>query len=143
MLKGISPIISPELLKVLAEMGHGDEIVIGDGNFPAASMGKRCIRCDGHPVPALLNGILQLFPLDTFVEAPVTLMQTVPGSMSGDPPIWAEFRAIVQKHQPGTRIGFEERFAFYARSQKAFATIQTGEGALYASVILKKGVIRK
>ena len=143
MLKGISPLISPELLKTLAEMGHGDEIVIGDGNFPAATMGKRCIRCDGHDVPALLDAILQLFPLDTFVEAPVTLMEVVPGAMKDDPPIWAEFRAIVEKHQPGTKIGFEERFAFYERSKKAFATIQTGESALYANVILKKGVIGK
>ena len=143
MLKGISPLISPELLKVLAEMGHGDEIVIGDGNFPAASMGKRCIRCDGHAVPTLLDAILLLFPLDTFVEAPVTLMQVVPGALLGDPPIWAEFRAIVEKHQPGTRVGFEERFAFYERSRNAYATVQTGESALYANVILKKGVIGK
>ncbi len=143
MLKGISPLISPELLKTLAEMGHGDEIVIGDGNFPAATMGKRCIRCDGHAVPALLDAILQLFPLDTFVEAPVTLMQVVPGATHSDPPIWAEFRTIVEKHQSGTKIGFEERFAFYERSKKAFATIQTGESALYANVILKKGVIGK
>lgn len=143
MLKGISPLISPELLKTLAEMGHGDEIVIGDGNFPAATMGRRCIRCDGHPVPALLDAILQLFPLDTFVQAPVTLMQVVPGSLPGDPPIWAEFKAILEKHAPGTKIALEERFAFYERSQKAFATIQTGESALYANVILKKGVIGK
>jgi L-fucose mutarotase len=143
MLKGISPLISPELLKTLAEMGHGDEIVIGDGNFPAATMGKRCIRCDGHTVSDLLDAILQLFPLDTFVEAPVTLMQVVPGAMKNDPPIWEKFRAIVEKHQPGTKFGFEERFAFYERSKKAFATIQTGERALYANVILKKGVIGK
>jgi L-fucose mutarotase len=143
MLKGISPLISPELLKTLAEMGHGDEIVIGDGNFPAATMGKRCIRCDGHAVPELLDAILQLFPLDTFVEAPVTLMQVVPGALENNPPIWEEFRAIVENHQSGTKIGFEERFAFYERSKKAFATIQTGESALYANVILKKGVIGK
>ena len=143
MLKGISPLISPELLKALAEMGHGDEIVIGDGNFPATTMGKRCIRCDGHSVPALLDAILQLLPLDTFVQAPVTLMQVIPGSLPGDPPIWAEFKAVIEKHAPGTKIGQEERFAFYERSQKAFATIQTGESALYANVILKKGVIGK
>ena len=121
MLKGISPLISPELIKTLAEMGHGDEIVLGDGNFPAATMGKRCIRCDGHAVPALLDAILQLFPLDTFVKDPVILMQTVPGTLSEDPPIWAEFRNIIEKHAPGTTIGFEERFAFYQRSQQAFA----------------------
>lgn len=143
MLKGISPLLSPELLKVLAEMGHGDEIVIGDGNFPAASMGARCVRCDGHKVPELLDAILQLFPLDTFVEEPVTLMQVVPGTAADDPPIWVKFRKIVEKHAPGTKIGFIERFAFYDLSRKAYATIQTGEDALYACVILKKGVIGK
>ena len=143
MLKGISPLLSPELLKVLAEMGHGDEIVIGDGNFPATSMGARCIRCDGHKVPELLDAILQLFPLDTFVEKPVTLMQVVPGTAAGDPPIWGQFRDIVEKHASGTKIGVVERLAFYDRSRMAFATIQTGEDALYACVILKKGVIGK
>ena len=141
MLKGISPLISPDLLKALAEMGHGDEIVIGDGNFPAATMGKRCIRCDGHKVPELLDAILALFPLDTYVEAPVTLMEVVPGTRPEDPPIWADFRRIVEKREPGTKIGFEERFAFYDRARRAFATVQTGESALYACVILKKGVI--
>lgn len=143
MLKGISPLLSPELLKVLAAMGHGDEIVIGDGNFPADSMGKRCVRCDGHSVPELLDAILQLFPLDDFVAEPVTLMEVVPGSLpEGEPPIWNDFRQIIEKHEPGTKIGFCERFAFYERSRKAYATIQTGEKALYACVILKKGVVR-
>lgn len=143
MLKGISPLVSPELLKVLAEMGHGDEIVIGDGNFPAATMGKRCVRCDGHGADAMLDAILRLLPLDDFVEAPVTLMQVVPGSApDGEPPIWGAFRKTVARHEPQAKIGFEERFAFYERSRKAFATVQTGEGALYACVILKKGVIR-
>ncbi len=141
MLKGISPLLQPELLKVLAEMGHGDEIVIGDANFPAASMGKRCVRCDGHKVTELLDAILQLFPLDTFVEGPVTLMEVVPGTAPDEPPIWKEFREVIDKHEPGKKIGFEERFAFYERSKQAFATIQTGETALYACVILKKGVI--
>ncbi len=143
MLKGISPLLQPELLKILAEMGHGDEIVIGDGNFPAASMGKRCVRCDGHGVNALLDAILQLFPLDDFVAEPVTLMEVVPGSVpDGEPPIWNEFRKTIDKHAPGTKISFIERFAFYERSRQAFATIQTGEQALYACIILKKGVIR-
>ncbi len=144
MLKGISPLLSPELLHVLAEMGHGDELVIGDANFPASTMGKRCIRCDGHKGPDILDAILQLLPLDSFVEAPVTLMEVVPGtSYVGQPPIWDEYKALVEKHEPGTKIEFEERFAFYERSKKAFATIQTGETALYACVILKKGVIGK
>ena len=143
MLKGISPLLPPELLKILAEMGHGDEIVIGDGNFPAQTMGKRCVRCDGHGANEVLDAILSLLPLDDFVAAPVTLMQVVPGTMpQGEPPIWARFRATVQKHEPQANIGFEERFAFYERSRNAFATVQTGEGALYACVILKKGVIR-
>lgn len=141
MLKGISPLLSPDLLKVIAEMGHGDDLVIGDGNFPAASMNARSIRCDGHPVPALLDAILQLFPLDTFVEAPVTLMAVVPGSLPGDPPIWADFREIIARHEPQAQIQFVDRFAFYDLSRKAYATIQTGEGALYANLILKKGVI--
>ena len=144
MLKGISPLISPDLLKVLAAMGHGDELVIGDGNFPADTMGKRCVRCDGHGVNEMLDAILQLMPLDDFVAAPVTLMEVVPGSMpDGDPPIWTDFRKTVAKHEPTAKIGFEERFAFYERSRKAYATIQTGEGALYACVIVTKGVIRQ
>ena len=143
MLKGISPLINPELLKILAEMGHGDEIVIGDGNFPAASMGKRCVRCDGHGAAALLDAILRLLPLDDFVAEPVTLMAVVPGSVpDGEPPIWAEFREVIARYEPQAKIGFEERFAFYERSRQAFATVQTGEGALYACIILKKGVIR-
>lgn len=141
MLKGISPLLSPELLKTIAEMGHGDELVIGDGNFPAAGMNPRCIRCDGLGVTELLDAVLQLFPLDIFVKAPVTLMQVVPGTMHDDPPIWADFRRVIEKHEPGTAIQFVERFAFYDQSRKAFATIQTGEKALYACVILKKGVI--
>ena len=143
MLKGISPLIQPELLKILAEMGHGDEIVIGDGNFPAASMGKRCVRCDGHGANEMLDAILRLLPLDDFVDAPVALMQVVPGSVpDGEPPIWADFRKTLDRPAPGTKIEFIERFAFYDRSRQAYATIQTGEGALYACVILKKGVIR-
>jgi len=141
MLKGISPLLSPELLKVLAEMGHGDELVIGDANFPAQSMGQRCIREDGHGGVALLDAVLALFPLDTFVEAPVTLMQVVPGTMSGDPPIWKEFAAVVENHQPGTALGQVERFAFYDRARKAYACVATGERSLYACIILKKGVL--
>ena len=143
MLKNISSLLSPDLLKILSEMGHGDEIVIGDGNFPATSMGKRCVRLDGHGAVDVLEAILQLLPLDDFVEAPVTLMEVVPGSVSeGEPPIWSNFRNVLARHEPGAKIGFENRFAFYERSRKAFACVQTGESALYACVILKKGVIR-
>lgn len=141
MLKGISPLLSPELLKILAEMGHGDELVIGDANFPAQSMGQRCVREDGHGGVELLDAILSLLPLDTFVEAPVTLMQVVPGTVDGDPPIWKEFQETVEKHQPGAQTGWTERFAFYDRARKAYACVATGERALYACIILKKGVL--
>ena len=141
MLKGISPLLSPELLKILAEMGHGDELVIGDANFPAQSMGQRCVREDGHGGVELLDAILSLLPLDTFVDAPVTLMQVVPGTIDYEPPVWKEFAATVEKHQPGAKLGHIERFAFYDRARKAYATVATGERSLYACIILKKGVL--
>jgi len=142
MLYGISPLISPELLKVLAEMGHGDEIVLADGNFPAASHTARLIRCDGHGVPVLLDAILKLFPLDPYVEHPAALMQVVPGD-TAETPIWDEYRTIIESHT-GIAEPFEqvERFAFYERAKKAYAIVATGEGALYANLILKKGVIK-
>lgn len=141
MLKNIPSIISPELLKILHEMGHSDEIVIGDGNFPAASNAKRLVRADGHGVPELLDAILQLFPLDTYVDAPVMLMQVTPGD-DVDPVIWKEYRKIVDKHQDNVNFEEIERFAFYERARDAYAIVATGEGALYANVILKKGVVK-
>ncbi|MGO4347753.1 L-fucose mutarotase [Paenibacillus sp. MCAF9] len=141
MLIGISKLISPELLKVLSEMGHSDEIVIADGNFPAASHAKRLIRADGHDVPALLDAILQLFPLDQYVEKPAALMQVVPGD-TVETPIWEQYRLIIEQ-RTGLSEPFEqvERFAFYERAKQAYAVIATGESALYANLILKKGVI--
>lgn len=141
MLKNIPSIISPELLKVLDEMGHGDEIVIGDGNFPAASNANILIRCDGHGVPELLDAILTLLPLDVYVDAPVALMQVTPGD-NADTSIWNEYRKIVDKHQDDVKFEEVERFAFYERARKAYAIIATGETALYANVILKKGVVK-
>ena len=143
MLKGIPSILSPELLKILMEMGHGDTIVIGDGNFPAASIAKnsQLVRLDGHGVPEVLDAILQLFPLDPYVEAPVSLMEVVPGDPV-ETPIWDEYAKIVEKHEPGTKIGHIERFQFYEVAKKAYAVIATGEGALYANVILQKGVVK-
>ena len=144
MLKGIPKIISPELLKVLCEMGHSDTIVIADGNFPAESMGKnaKVIRCDGHGGAELLDVILQLFPLDTYVEKPVSLMEV----MAGDPvetPIWDEYKSIIAKYDDrgADTVANIERFAFYEEAKKAYAIIATGESALYANVILQKGVI--
>ena len=140
MLKNIPSILSPELLKILHEMGHSDEIGIGDGNFPAASNAQRLIRCDGHGVPELLDAILKLLPLDTYVDAPVMLMQVTPGD-NVDPVIWKEYRKIVDAHQDNVKFEEIERFAFYERARKAYAIVATGESALYANVILKKGVV--
>jgi L-fucose mutarotase len=141
MLKGISPILSPDLLRILAAMGHGDELVIGDCNFPADSMGKRCVRADGVRGTALLDAILQLFPLDTFVPAPVTLMKVVPGTIEGYPPVWKEFSEIIARHQPGIECDFLEREEFYQRARNAYATLATTEQALYACIIIKKGTL--
>ncbi len=144
MLKGIPKILSPELLKVLCEMGHADRIVISDGNFPAASVGKNgiVVRLDGHGVPEILDAILTVFPLDTYVEHPVNLMEV----MKGDPvetPIWDTYADILKKHDPrgSAMIGRIERFAFYEEAAKAYAVVTTGESALYANIMLQKGVV--
>jgi L-fucose mutarotase len=142
MLKGIPTILSPELVKALMEMGHGDEICLGDGNFPHTSMNSRILRCDGHGVPELLDAILTLMPLDIYVEKPVVLMEVVPGD-TVETPIWDTYRAIVAKHDKRGPATIEniERFAFYERARGCFAVVATGERALYANVILKKGVV--
>lgn len=141
MLKNIPPIISPELMKVLMEMGHGDEIVLADGNFPAASMAQRLLRCDGHGVPELLEAVLKLLPLDIYVERPVALMAVVPGDDT-KPTIWEEYHKIVTASgEKFSSFEFYERFAFYERARKAYAVVATSEKALYANVILKKGVL--
>lgn len=137
MLKGIPNIISPDLLKILAEMGHGDEIVIGDGNFPGQSIGKRVVRCDGHGVPELLSAILKLFPLDTY-QNPVFIMEKVAGD-TVETPIWDEYAEIIKPYTDEKMVQIE-RFAFYERAKKAYAVVMTGESALYANIILKKGV---
>lgn len=142
MLKNIPKILSPELVKTLMEMGHGDEIVIADGNFPAETIGKRVIRCDGHGVPQLLEAIMQLFPLDTYTEKPVMLMEVVPGDPVV-PTIWDEYKDIINKYEPeNCKIEMIERFAFYERAKTAYAVIATGEEAIYANIILKKGVVK-
>ena len=141
MLKGIPSILSPGLLKILMEMGHGDELAIGDGNFPAASMAQRLVRCDGHGVPEVLDAILRFYPLDTYVDAPVALMAVVAGD-AVEPTIWQTYREIIGKRSPeASRIEFVERFAYYDRARSAYAIVATGESALYANVILKKGVV--
>ena len=144
MLKNIPKILSPELLKVLCEMGHGDRLVISDGNFPAESMGKnaKVIRMDGHGVPEILDAILQLFPLDTYVEKPVGLMEVVPGDPV-ETPIWNTYFDTVQKYDARgeNAVQYIERFAFYELAKEAYAIIATGESALYANILLQKGVV--
>ncbi|MBR4889362.1 MAG: fucose isomerase [Clostridia bacterium] len=142
MLKGIPAIIPPELLKLLAEMGHGDELTIGDANFPGHSCCKTVVRMDGHSVPEILDAILKLMPLDPYVDHPVSLMEVVPGD-NVETPIWDTYRDIVKKYDD-REDPFEniERFAFYDRvKEKSCFVIMSGETALYANVILKKGVI--
>ncbi len=149
MLKGISPVLSPALLEVLASMGHGDEIVIGDGNFPAASMARRLVRLDGHGVLPILKAVLQLLPLDQFVDKPVALMKVVPG-FGSEPQIWDQFRSSISAVDDlfitGNRnildsVEMLERFDFYERAKSAYAIIASGETAIYANIILKKGVV--
>lgn len=142
MLKNIPKILSPELIKTLMEMGHGDEIVIADGNFPAETFGKRIVRCDGHGTVELLDAIMQLFPLDTYTEKPVMLMEVVKGDPVV-PTIWEDYKEIINKYEPeNCKIEMIERFAFYERAKKAYAVVATGEEAIYANIILKKGVVK-
>lgn len=141
MLKGIPSILSPQLLQILMEMGHGDEIVISDGNFPADSHAQRLVRADGNDVPALLEAILKFFPIDTFVPEVACVMQPVdPGTP--EPPIWSEFRTLLSEAEgrpvPLTLI---ERHAFYEQARSAYAIVASSERALYANIILKKGVV--
>ena len=144
MLKGIPKIISPALLKALCEMGHGDTLVIADGNFPAESVGKNAlvIRYDAVGVTPLLKAILELFPLDTYVEKPVSLMAVVPGDKV-ETPIWEEYKAAIREVDARGDDTVEniERFAFYEKAKKAYLVIATSESALYANIILQKGVV--
>jgi Fucose dissimilation pathway protein FucU len=142
MLKGIPPVISPELLKILCEMGHGDELVIADGNFPGAFCARNSIllRADGHGVPELLDAVLKLLPLDEYAP-PLALMAKAERDHELQIPIWDEFRVIADKY---TAAPFEyvERFAFYERAKKAYAILMSGESAIYANIIVKKGVVK-
>lgn len=142
MLKHIPPCISPELMSLLMRMGHGDEIVLADGNFPAESHAQRLVRADGHGVPEILDAILKFLPLDTFVDHPASVMQPVDDDVH-EPPIWSEYRAIIKMHE-GREIELRpvERFRFYDFAKAAYAIVATGETAVYANVILKKGVVR-
>lgn len=144
MLKNIPKILSPQLLKVLCEMGHGDEIVLADGNFPSESVGENAVvvRADGLPLPELLDAILTLLPLDSYVEKPAALMAVVPGDPC-KPDIWDEYKEILKKHGENPQnIEMTERFAFYERARNAYAVVATGEERIYANILLKKGVVK-
>ncbi len=139
MLKGIHPCVSPDLLKVLAEMGHGDEVVLADAHFPGHTINSRVVRADGLSIVTLLRGVLPLFELDSYA-APLAMMAAVPGDVL-DPAVEAAYLKAIRLHvpdvQPPERI---ERFAFYERARSAFAVVMTGETAKYGNIILKKGV---
>lgn len=141
MLKHVAPVISPELMLTLMQMGHGDEIVLADGNYPSASHARRLVRADGHEVLQLLKAILKFLPIDTFVPDVAVVMEPVDPQPT-DPPIWTGFSQLLREAEgreiPLTRIGRQE---FYDRSRTAYAIVATGERALYANIILKKGVV--
>ena len=141
MLKGIPKNVSPDLLKILCEMGHGDEIVIADGNFPAERCGQLVVRADASGGAEMLESVLTLIPLDTYAEQNLILMQ-LSGNDTIEPPIWSEYQSIAAKLDDNVRLGRIDRFAFYERAKAAFAVIATGEEATYANIILKKGVIK-
>lgn len=140
MLKGIHPAISPELLKVLAEMGHGDELVLSDAHFPAHSIHSNVIRADGISIATLLEGISTLFEFDQYVEAPLAMMQAVSGDTL-DPSVEARYlNAIKKVNGSAPNVERVERFAFYERARTAYAVVITGELAKYGNIIIKKGV---
>jgi L-fucose mutarotase len=149
MLKNIPPIISPELLSTLNEMGHGDRICIGDGNFPGSSVanaqGAILLRADGHGVPELLDAILQLIPLDEYVETPAMIMEVTPQDKDLEVPIIDEYKKIVAKYDDrgASAFGSYERFEFYEQAKKCYCILQSGETAVYANIILQKGVVKQ
>ena len=143
MLKGVDPLLSPDLLRVLRAMGHGDDLAIVDGNYPAEASGRPVLRFDGHSATTMLNAILSVLPLDTFVPKAAWCMAVV-GEPDAEQPIFDEFRASIRTHE-GAQFGLAklERFAFYDQARKAFAVVATGERRLYGNIILRKGVIRQ
>ncbi len=140
MLKGISPLISPDLLAVLARMGHGDEIVLADAHFPGDSFNACVLRADGLRIPDLLKAILPLFELDAYVPSPLMMMEAVEGDQL-DPLVEASYLEAIHLTNPSVApIKRIDRFAFYEQARSAFAVVMTGETAKYGNIILKKGV---
>lgn len=140
MLKGIHPVLSPELLKILSEMGHGDEIVIADGNFPGASLARNLVRADGISAPQMLEAVLSVFPLDQYDDNNFILMEVCAGD-TVVPTIWIDYKKILHQYEPQANLCYEERFAYYERAKKAYAVIATGERDQYANILLKKGCV--
>lgn len=143
MLKGISPAISPELLKILAEMGHGDTIVLGDCNYPAVSTGKRFVRADGVKATDLLDGIMKIFPLDyaeTKTEGGCVTLMKSDDHPDMKPEIWSDFKNIIEKYEPHATYDYDGRFGFYDKAKDAFACVQTSEEKYFGCIILRKGV---
>lgn len=142
MLKGLDPLLNADLLQVLRAMGHGDELVIVDANFPATSTGRRLVRMDGVSATRALEAILSVMPLDDFVDEPCARMEVV-GDPDAVPEVCQEFQEIIDRAEGGRfQLARIERFAFYERARAAFALVQTGETRLYGNVLLKMGVIR-
>jgi L-fucose mutarotase len=142
MLKGIPPIMSPELMKILLEMGHGDELLICDGNYPKFGCPERCVRMDGHNIPEILDAVLRFMPLDAYVEHPATFMAVLPGDPY-KPEIWPVYREIGARYEKdGLREQTINKYDFYEQGKRCYACIATGEAALYANVILRKGVVK-
>ena len=143
MLKGIPAIIPPELMKILMEMGHGDELLLCDGNYPRFGCPERCVRMDGHGIPEILEAILRFFPLDSYAEHPTILMEVLPGDPCR-PVVWEQYREIGRRYEKdGLREIAVQKPEFYARGARCYACVATGERAMYANVILKKGVVRE
>ena len=139
MLKGIAPCLSPDLLKTLAEMGHGDEIILADAHFPGHTFNPRVLRADGLSVTALLDGILPLFELDSYAD-PLVMMAAVEGDQL-DPAVEQRYMEVVHRHAPKAAAPIRiDRFDFYDRARQAFAVVMTGETAKYGNILLKKGV---
>lgn len=141
MLKLIDNILSPELLYALRDMGHGDELAIVDANYPAGNSHDRVFRMDGHSVPRVLDAILQLMPLDDFVDDPAVRME-IAGEPNRMEPVMNEFAGVLAKHEPKVKLKSMERFAFYERVKRSYGIVATGEPRLYGNIIIKMGVIR-
>lgn len=145
MLKGISKLLTGDLLKALCDMGHGDELVIADANFPAEAVAKRLVRCPGIDAVTLTREILRVFPVDTYTPEPAAVMELTPGDRAKGMPtpgIWAEYEALLRAEgETGSGLGKLERFAFYERAKGAYLVIQTGEERQYGNLLLVKGVV--